>query len=366
MFAAATVEAASGLLAEGKLTGCKTLSKSPDLRNFVLKLHQALGFVAKGNKIRSCIRFGCRRQSNLMQKLKQVSRLAKPKHAFPILAIQAKTAHNRHTRNTMKTISFFLFLCMCSITLPAQTMTSYRQKADSCAKAGNIRAADSLYTLAIYIFPEAQDYTSRAALRLKTAPCLACTDYFKAATMGDSLAVKKFRKHCYREKTIQNCVTDSLSFSYIKGNITLKQKLANGYYAIHKTDTSFRKLQTQYLLGKDTLTQFLATCAMPDSLRVKMYKYIGDNINYARTSILPFVIGLYSKPEESSLSVQFIVTFSHEGVVLDAQTAGGVRESMFDDAAILRLLHAMPPLGNLGCKPGVYRYSFVIYLSHEW
>ena len=266
----------------------------------------------------------------------------------------------------MKSIAFLLFLCVYSITLPAQITTSYRQKADSCAKAGNIRAADSLYTLAIYIFPEAQDYTSRAALRLKTTPCLACADYFKAATMGDSLAVKKFRKHCYREKTTQNCATDSLLFSYAKGKVTLKQKLANGYYAIHKTDTTFRKQQTDYLLGKDTLKQFSATCAMPDSLRAKMYKYIGDNNHYPRTSIFPFVIGLYSKPEESSLSVQFIVTFSHEGTVLDAQTAGGVRENIFDDAAILRLLNAMPPLGNLGCKPGVYRYSFVIYLSHQW
>ncbi|MGL5890641.1 MAG: hypothetical protein ACRC3B_12185, partial [Bacteroidia bacterium] len=63
---------------------------------------------------------------------------------------------------------------------------------------------------------------------------------------------------------------------------------------------------------------------------------------------------------------RYQITFSHDGVVLDAQTEGGIREDVLDDAMILRLFNEMPPIGNLGCDSGAYRYSFVVYFSHQW
>ncbi|MCU0432096.1 MAG: hypothetical protein MUC87_01425 [Bacteroidia bacterium] len=268
----------------------------------------------------------------------------------------------------MKKIPFFalLLLLPCHIPLGAQIMLAYRLKADSCAQAGNLRAADSIYTIIINTLPEAQDYTARAAIRRKTEPCRACSDLFTASVMGDKSAVKLFRTTCYRANQTQLCAPDSFSLFCARGKVTVKQQIDNGYYRILNTDTAFKKISTNYLLGKDTLRLSADSCPLPDSLRFKIYKYIGDHSYYPRTSILPFVIGLYSKPEESSLAVQYIVTFSHTGVVLDAQTAGGARHDVLEDAQILRLFNEMPPLGNLGCNKGIYRYSFVIYFSHQW
>ena len=260
----------------------------------------------------------------------------------------------------------FLLLVFCAVQVSGQTAQQYRAKADSCVKAGNNRAADSLYSLAIVLTPQAQDYTSRATLRLTTTPCLACSDLFTASTLGDKNAVKQFRRNCYRKTTAMICDANSSSLVCVNGKAIMKQKTGSGYFKITQADTAFKTIKTHYLFGNDTLRLSADSCVMPDSLRFKIYRYIGDNNRYKNGSLIPFVIGYYSKPEESSLSVQYIVTFSQNGVVLDAKTADGVRDNQYEDAEILRLLNTMPPLGNLGCKAGAYRYSFVIYFSHQW
>jgi hypothetical protein len=264
-----------------------------------------------------------------------------------------------------KQVLFFLFV-FCTAQLTGQIAEMYRAKADSCAIAGNNRAADSLYSLAIVLTPQAQDFTSRATLRLTTTPCLACSDLFTAATMGDKNAVKQFRRNCYRKTTARICDANSSSLICVNGKAIMKQKIGNGYFKITQADTSFKTINTYYVSGYDTLRLSADTCVMHDSLRAKMYRYINDNTLLRSGSILPFVIGLYSKPEESSSSVLFTVTLSHTGAVLDAQPASGIRNNQYDDAEILRLLNTMMPLGDLGCKPGAYRYSFVIYFSHQW
>lgn len=267
----------------------------------------------------------------------------------------------------MKAKLFFIFLfVLCVIQLTAQSLASYRFMADSMAKAGNYSAADSLYSISIALLPRAEEYIARGDLRRNTEHCRACGDYFKAATMGDSLAVKKIRKYCYREKTTQSCVIDSFSIHYEKGKVMIKQKLHSTYSVIYQSDTAFHNVQKQYVLGKDTLKQFSETCAMPDSIRIKMYQYIGTNYLHRSATILPFIIGYYSNPAESSSDVKFTVSFSHDGVVLDAEREKGERYNYYDDAIILKLLTTMPPIGNWGCVTGVYRYTFVIYCSRQW
>jgi hypothetical protein len=260
----------------------------------------------------------------------------------------------------------FLLLVFCAAQLAAQTKWPYRALADSCAKAGNFRAADSLYTLLIYVQPDAENYKARAGLRLKTEPCRACGDLFAASVLGDKNAVNQFRRNCYRANTTLLCERDSSSLFCSRGKVTMKQKIDTNYFRIRQTDTAFQAIKTYYVSGKDTLRLSADTCVMAEPLRFKIYQYIGNNNYYKSGTILPFVIGLYSKPSENRLSVRYLVTFSHDGVVLDAQPESGIRENVLDDAMILRLLNEMPPIGNLGCKPGAYRYSFVIYFSHQW
>ncbi len=260
----------------------------------------------------------------------------------------------------------FLLLVFCAAQLAAQTKWPYRALADSCAKAGNFRAADSLYTILIYVQPDAENYKARADLRLKTEPCRACGDLFAASLLGDKNAVNQFRRNCYRTNTTMLCEPDSSSLFCSRGKVTLKQKIDANYFRIRQTDTAFRAIKTYYVSGNDTLRLSADTCVMSESLRFKIYKYIGDSNYYKSGTILPFVIGHYSKPSENRLSVRYLVTFSHDGVVLDAQTESGIRENVLDDAMILRLLNEMPPIGDLGCGAGAYRYSFVIYFSHQW
>jgi hypothetical protein len=265
----------------------------------------------------------------------------------------------------IKPLSLFLFF-LCTSHLPAQISTYYRAKADSCIKAGNTAKADSLYTYLIAFQPEAQDYISRAAIRKQKTPCRACGDLFSASLLGDKNAIKQFRRDCYRANITQQCTPDSFSLFCERGKVTMKQQLQANHYRVLHTDTTFRKVSTTYLSGNDTLPLFTNTCPMPDSVRFKIYKYIGEHNHYGNGTILPFVIGHYSKPEESDTSVLFTLTFSHQGVLLNAETVGRRRHNRFDDAEILRMLNTMPAVGKLNCEPGAYRYQFVIYFGHQW
>lgn len=265
----------------------------------------------------------------------------------------------------LKPLFLFLFL-LCTAQLAAQLRLGVRGMADSCAKAGNVRVADSLYTCLITYQPEARDYTARAALRRETEPCRACDDLFSAALLGDKNAVNQFKRDCYRTNTTQLCAPDSSSLFYARGKVTMRQKTVNSYFRVQRADTAFKVIRTSYVSGKDTLLLAANSCPMPDSLRFRIYRYIGDNNHFRAGSLLPFVIGYYSNPTDEGTSTLFAVTFSHNGVVLDAQTAGGQRAFAYDDVEIVRLLKALPPLGNWGCAPGAYRFLFTIYFSRQW
>lgn len=87
-----------------------------------------------------------------------------------------------------KNYLFFLFVIY-ALNAEAQTVLQFRCKADSCHKAGNLRAADSLYTLALTSQPNDKDYMSRAVVRRKLGvPCSACGDLFSASVLGNKQA----------------------------------------------------------------------------------------------------------------------------------------------------------------------------------
>ncbi|MCU0432097.1 MAG: hypothetical protein MUC87_01430 [Bacteroidia bacterium] len=257
----------------------------------------------------------------------------------------------------MKSIRLFhlLLLLLCSFPLYTQTVLSYRTKADSCAKAGNLRAADSLYTLALTSQPNAQDYLSRAALRRKKGePCRACGDLFSASVLGDKNAVKQFRRDCYRANKKTDCPVDSFSMYYTPGKVEVRQKVNNGWVLLYNTDTAFKNINTCYLSGKDTLRLAFDTCVMPDSVQNKIRNWV--SVNYRRPMpviTMPVLAYVTSSVVYALNSCTYQIAFDPSGTVIDARVITGHPSDPNYDVQIIRALRILPPTGQWGCESGV-------------
>jgi hypothetical protein len=265
----------------------------------------------------------------------------------------------------MKANQIFMFLLMISTSqLAAQTNLQFRYKADSCIKAGNIRAADSLYSCAIAYRPEAQDYMSRAALRKKTEHCRACGDLFSASVLGDKNAVKQFRRDCYRLNKTTICAKDSFTIFYPPGRTVVRQKIANQRVMLYQTDTAFKNVQLSYLSGKDTLPLAHDTCALPDSVKNKIQTWVRNN-NLLRPAGTPTFRTLgYSFSSFNNTTCLYAIVFDSLGTVLDVQVVNGNPGFPAYDAEVLRVLRTMPPLGSWGCPSRAYRVVLPVHIQY--
>jgi hypothetical protein len=252
---------------------------------------------------------------------------------------------------------YLLMFLLCSFPLAAQTVLTYRHKADSCVKAGNLAAADSLYTLALTSQPNAQDYMSRASVhRKKGEPCSTCGDLFSASLLGDKNAIKQFRRDCYRTNKVTECPKDSFTLYYTPGKVEARQKVNNGWVLQYKTDTAFKHIQAGYLSGKDTLPLVFDTCVMPDSVMNSIRQWVARNYRIPVSPVsAPFTTLVYATSYVvfTPNSCRYRIVFDASGAVIDAGVVQGHPGDTNYDVQVLRALRTLPPTGSWGCSTGI-------------